>query len=205
MRGRAPPAARTLCRPAGAPGPRPPCWRRRCRSIPAALPVRTEDVAPPSWPHPPSAPCTDASHRAPLSIAVDTGAGADAVFSSGVVRWVCAQTAPPATTDTDMTTASSLIWSPFADSCASRWTMPSRQWLSRDTRRRATAKLLPWHHTVKCDGWVPTRKDTAAGTMFRSPAPRNTQNEWTRESCTPPDPVRSSMRHRPKLVLRTSS
>ena len=66
-----------------------------------------------------------------------------AVFGSGVVRWVCAQTAAPATTATDMTTASSLIRSPFADSCASFWTMPSRQWLSRGTRRRAAANSSP--------------------------------------------------------------
>ena len=53
--------------------------------------------------------------------------------------------------------------------------------------------------------WVPTRNDTAAGTMFRPPAPCNSQNEWARESCTPPKSVRNSKRHRPKLVLRTIS
>src|SRR6185503_3340494 len=79
-------------------------------------PGRAEDGSPPSWPHPPSAPCTDASQRAPLSTAVDIRAGA--VFGPGVVRGVCAQTAAPATTATDMTTASDLIRSPFADSCA---------------------------------------------------------------------------------------
>src|SRR5215207_7062869 len=80
-------------------------------------PGRAEDAWPPSWPHPPSAPCTDASHRAPLSTPVDTGAGA--VFDASVVRCGCARTAAPATTPTDMTTASSLIRPPFTDFSAS--------------------------------------------------------------------------------------
>ena len=133
----------TACRPAGAQGPRPPCWRRRCRSIPAALPAarRTPRLrpGPTRRRRPARTPATGPLCR-PQSTA---GAGASAVFGSGVVRWVCAQTAEPATTATDMTTASSLIRSPFADSSASFWTMPSRQWLSQGTRRRAGANSSP--------------------------------------------------------------
>jgi hypothetical protein len=56
---------------------------------------------------------------------------------------------------TDMTTAGSLIQSPFADSCASCWTMPSRQWLARGTRRRAAANSSAGVTQLKCDGSGP--------------------------------------------------
>ena len=115
------------------------------------------------------------------------GAGAGAVFGSGVVRWVCAQTAAPATTATDMTTASSLIRSPFADSCASFWTMPSRQWLSRARDAEPRANSSPGVTRSSATAlWSRRVKTPRQGPMFRPPAPCNSQNEWTRESCTPP-------------------
>ena len=134
---------RTACRPAGAQGPRPPCWRRRCRSIPAALPAarRTPRLrpGPTRRRRPARTPATG-----PLCRPQSTPAPAPAQFS---VRAWCAGSAPsttePATTATDMTTASSLIRSPFADSSASVWTMPSRQWLSPGTRGRAGANSSP--------------------------------------------------------------
>ena len=85
--------------------------------------------------------------RAPLSTAVDTEAGE--VFGSVVVRWVCAQTAAPATTVADMTTATSLIWPPFTDSRASFGRCPR---VSGCHAARDPLRTPPLASHGKCDG-----------------------------------------------------
>ena len=116
-------------------------------------PVRAEDAPPPSWPHPPSAPCTDASHRAPLSTAVDTVAGA--VPGSCVVRWACAQTAAPATRAIDNgTTARRLIRSPFADARASLDDSIGSLAVTA-SRDAEPPRNGPVRHTVRCNGLGP--------------------------------------------------